>query len=255
MRITLRRALMMSHQPLSKTISSPPNPRGVEVWRVGLDVSSSMHAAAAKCIPPDELAHLDSFKRPEIRARQLLAHAALRSLLAERLNTEPRQIPFCTGPHGKPVLAGEEAKLQFNLSHSRDLALIAISEAFEVGVDVEHIRPMRDLAKLAERFFKPSEASALAALSEETRTTAFFRVWTRKESLLKATGLGIANGLQRVEVSCEPEGGLIAWDRNPDQTARWTVRTWNPAEGYVATMAAHQPGVSIEFRDFEFATS
>jgi 4'-phosphopantetheinyl transferase len=254
MRITLRRALTMPHQSSPNTVSSPLNPRGVEVWRVGLAISSTMHAAAAECLPPDELAHIDSFKRPEIRTRQLLAHAALRSLLAKRLNMEPRQIAFCTGAHGKPMLAGKEAKLQFNLSHSCDLALIAISEAFEVGVDVEQIRPMENLAKLAERFFMASEASALAALSEETRTAAFFRVWTRKESLLKATGIGIANGLQRAEVSCEPQGGLIAWDGNRDESARWTMHTWNPANGYVATVATHQPGVSIAFRDFEFAT-
>ena len=255
MRIRLRRTLTMSHRSSCSITSYPLTPSGVEVWRVALDVSSTVLAAAVNHIPPDELVHIDSFRRPEIRQRQLLAHAALRSLLSERLKIEARQITFHTGPQGKPKLADEDARLHFNLSHSGDLALIALSQAFEVGVDVEHIRPIRNLAKLAERFFTPSEASALAATPEADRTTALFRVWTRKESVLKATGLGIANGLQRIEVSCEPDAGLIAWDGNAVQAGQWTLRTWSPAEGYIATVAAPQPGVNIGFREFKFAGS
>lgn len=216
---------------------------------MSLEVSSKVIAAAVECLPPVELAHIDSFKRPEIRARQLLAHAALRSLLAGRLHVQPQEIAFRTGPHGKPLLADDNTELHFNLSHSGDMAIIALSQTFEVGVDVEQIRPIQNLSKLAERFLTPTEASALAALPEAGRTAAFFRVWTRKESVLKATGLGIANGLQRVEVSCEPDNGLIAWDGNPDLAAQWTLRTWNPAEGYVAAVAVPQPGASIAFRD------
>jgi len=219
-----------------------------------LNASATAVDSAAKHIPPDELLHIDSFKRPEIRTRQLLAHAALRALIAKRLDTEPRKVLFRIGEHGKPMLAGGGA-LHFNLSHSSDLALVAMSQSVEVGVDVEHLRAIRDLSRLAGRFFAPAEAAALASLPEAGRNAAFFRVWTRKEALLKATGQGIANGLKRFEVSGEPDGGLIACDGSRDKAREWTLHTWSPAEGYIATVAAPRPNVSIVFKPFTFATS
>jgi 4'-phosphopantetheinyl transferase len=224
----------------------------VVIWRVSLELSSAAESAAAKFIPPDELARIDSYRRPEIRRRQLLAHAALRSVLAKRLNIEPLAIRFCTGPHGKPRLALNEGKLHFNLSHSGELALIAVSASAEVGVDIEHIRPIHNVSRLAERFFTTGEASALAALPEADRRAAFYRMWTRKEASLKATGQGIANGLQRFEVSCDPDGGLLARDGSPEKAAQWTLHTWNPAEDYVATIAAPRPAVRLEFSEFKF---
>lgn len=241
----------MSSPPSPSTIRSRPAPTGVEVWRVSLAVPPTVTSAVAKFIPPGELARINSFKHPEAWSRQLLAHAALRSLLGERLNVEAQKIRFRTDAHGKPMLAGDGA-LHFNLSHSGNLALIAISASVEVGVDVEHIRPIHDLSRLAGRFFTPREAAALAALPEPNRPAAFFRSWTRKEAVLKATGLGIANGLRRVEVSFEPAGGMLTWDGSADKAAQWTLHTWSPAEGYVATVAAQRPGVNLEFKEFEF---
>jgi 4'-phosphopantetheinyl transferase len=242
----------MSHPASTTSSSSRPDQDGVEVWRVSLELSSAAESAAAKLIPPDELAHINSYRRPEIRLRQLLAHAAVRSVLAERSGLEPLALRFSTGPHGKPLLALNEGALHFNLSHSGELALIAVSASVEVGVDVEHIRPIHDVSRLAERFFTAAEASALAALPEADRNTAFFRMWTRKEALLKATGQGIANGLQCFEVSCEPEGGLLAWDGGPEKAAKWMLHTWNPAEDYVATVATPRPDVHLELREFRF---
>jgi 4'-phosphopantetheinyl transferase len=108
------------------------------------------------------------------------------------------------------------------------------------------------MERLTKRFFTPTEGEAFLRLPAAERTAAFFRLWTRKEALLKATGQGIAHGLERFEVSCEPEGGLLAVEGDQARAALWTLRSWSPAEGYVAAVAVPQPGASLHCRKFEF---
>jgi len=136
-----------------------------------------------------------------LRAARLLdrgkAHAfiasrgRLRTILARYLDQAPAALEFSFGPQGKPRLAGScEASLCFNLSHSGDWGLLAVTAGSPVGVDIELIDDQVAYESLAVRFFSPEEKAALAQFSPVRRRRGFFRIWTRKEALLKGLGTG-----------------------------------------------------------------
>jgi 4'-phosphopantetheinyl transferase len=173
------------------------------------------------------------------RAREefQVSRALLRVLLGRYLRRDPSRLELRMGPQGKPALAGD-APLSFNVSHSFGAALIAVRAGGEVGVDVEQVRPFENDLGLAERFFCPTEWAALRALGEERRE-AFFHVWTRKEAYLKAGGLGLSGGLERVEVSVPPDDPprVLRIDGDEAAARRWSLRALLPLPGYVGALA------------------
>ena len=231
-----------------------PAPGTVQVWEIALDMPASVVAGAQACLPEVELVRAKAFRDESTKHRHILAHAALRCLLAHKLRCNPREITFQIGPFGKPALPAERhAALHFNLSHSGELALVALCDAAEVGVDIEHIRPVRDPIALAKRFFTPGEQDELAAAPPEDQINCFFRLWTQKEALLKATGQGIANGLQRFEVTCRGGGGLVAMDGEKITETEWSLANWSPHAEYVAGCAVYVRNATIALKPFSFA--
>lgn len=125
------------------------------------------------------------------RRRYLAAHCALRHLLAVRTGVPASALQFLEGPQGKPALHGTRA-CAFNLSHSEDIALVALAEDGDIGIDVEMLRPMPDAVELAQRNFSASECAELAATPPPQQDLAFLLGWTRKEACLKAIGSGLS---------------------------------------------------------------
>ncbi len=137
-----------------------------------------------------------SFVRPDDGARYAAAHTALREILGRHLRIPAREVPFerlpcarCGAPHGRPVLAAPYAALQFSLSHSGSMVLIAVSTA-RVGADVQRI-PSAGTVAACTRALHPEEQRELAARAGADRCRAFARIWTRKEAYLKALGTGL----------------------------------------------------------------
>ena len=168
-------------------------------------------------------------------------------MLAQYAGCDPAAFRFTYSAHGKPALAANP-NLHFNVSHSGDLALIVLARLGDIGVDVEPIRELRDASDLVKRFFSARESALFHQLPEADRPEAFFNLWTRKESWLKATGTGISGGLNQVEVSFlngEPARVLsIAGDSR--EASAWTLHAVNPAPGWAAAIAvrAREPEVS-----------
>jgi 4'-phosphopantetheinyl transferase len=166
-----------------------------------------------------QLATLSGFEReraarfvfPRDQRRYLAAHCALRYLLAVRTAISAELLEFHEGPFGKPSL-GNERGCAFNMSHSEDVALIAIADAGEIGVDVEMLRPMPDALALAQQNFSAAECAELTATVPEDQALAFLLGWTRKEACLKAigSGLSIAPQIFTAGLSIEPRTVGIA---------------------------------------------
>ncbi|MEO8369398.1 MAG: 4'-phosphopantetheinyl transferase superfamily protein [Candidatus Solibacter sp.] len=146
----------------------------IEIWRVRLDRVTSLAPT------PNETEHAARLALPILRRRYLRAHAALRDIL-QRHTDAP--LVFSQHEKGKPYLASDPT-LHFSLTHSRDLALIAVTRACPVGIDVERLRPMTDIVAIAQRYF-PGGTPPPATARE------FFRQWTQFEALLKAQGTGL----------------------------------------------------------------
>ena len=122
---------------------------------------------------------------------------ALRRVLARYLGEDPADLALSAGDHGKPALAGPRPRLGFNLSHSGEIALIAVAGEREVGVDIERADDKRDVLRLAEVGLDPEEAAAVRAASPAARAAAFYAAWVRKEAVAKCLGVGLGADLPR----------------------------------------------------------
>ncbi|NKB70628.1 MAG: 4'-phosphopantetheinyl transferase superfamily protein [Candidatus Latescibacteria bacterium] len=213
----------------------------VHVWRCDLEQHSTQLATWTRLLSPDESQRAASFRSNPHRARYIVARGFLRYLLGLYLQRDPAQIEFAYNPQGKPELAPPAAPpLHFNLSHSHNLALYALTRDRLVGVDLEFIRPRVSIDQIARRFLAPAEQDALQAISPADRTRAFFTCWTRKEAYLKARGEGIMRGLDRFAVSLQPNAPalLSSPDDEPAEQARWRFADLQPGSGFLGALCA-----------------
>ncbi len=217
----------------------------VHVWSADLDRAPEQLEKLSRLLVAEDHERADRYRIPSVRHHFIAARAMLRGVLGAYLDADPRQLTFQYGPQGKPYLEPPWSDLYFNLSHSHGLALVAVSR-MEIGVDVERVRPFNDMG-FAERYFSPGEVRSLLSVPEHQRNEIFFHAWTRKEAYLKATGEGIARGLERVEVALAPwePARLMLLDGCPRQAEEWGLWHLTPAPGYVGALALMRPGVQV----------
>lgn len=217
---------------------------------VSLDGEPS--SEAEELLDEQEARRADRFVRPSDRRRFVFAHAALRLILRSCLGVAAARVSYRLGPHGKPELTETALPLTFNLSHSGDLALIAIARSVAVGVDLEQVRDLESIAGIVERQFSADEQAELRALPSGERLHAFFRGWTRKEAVVKMIGEGLGHALDRFEVELAP-GSLSALrhlDGRPGATAEASLRDLLPPAGYAAAGAVAAPArAGISWRE------
>jgi 4'-phosphopantetheinyl transferase len=213
----------------------------VHVWRASLELPAPRVQALQHDLSEEELERAERFHFQRHQSHFIAARGLLRTILGRYLKTEPRRLRFRYGPKGKPELVGGTSRraLRFNVSHSHDLALYAITHGREIGVDVERIRPDVAGEKIAERFFCPQEAAALRQLPDGVRQTAFYTCWTRKEAYLKAIGEGITLRLDQFEVSVVPgePAVLLSIHGDPKEASYWSLKELDPEPGYVGALA------------------
>jgi 4'-phosphopantetheinyl transferase len=154
------------------------------------------------------------------------------------VSADPHSLHFSFGPKGKPELTNGGG-LQFNISHSAERVVVAVTTTWPLGVDVEQIRPMEDAADIARRFFSPNEVQAFEDLGEEQRLEGFFNCWTRKEALIKAVGEGVFVSLDRFDVSLTPgePARLVTLDGQPADPESWHLIHLEPEVAMVGALA------------------
>jgi 4'-phosphopantetheinyl transferase len=222
----------------AKTWLLPPddidlNDDEAHVWMIRTLGHDSADEKLTARLSADERHRAAQFKFDKDRRLYTAAHAGLRSLLASYLRVAENEIHFVAGAHGKPRLAlPGDSGLEFNLSHSHDLALVAIARGRAVGADVEFIK--RDFAfdEVARRFFTAREVAALFELPPSLRRAAFFKCWTSKEAFLKAKATGLSGTLDEVEI-------VPANDRSVKIEANvpgWSLLEVMHTEGYEAAL-------------------
>jgi len=215
------------------TIVQLPSSMHCRLWQVDLDATPAPQAVASLSETEWERARRFVFKRD--RNRFIAAHAALRETLSSQCGIPASMLEFPQGPFGKPMLA-EGGGLRFNLSHSQSLALIAVCDDAEVGVDIELLRPMPDAEALADTYFSAVERRALAALPPESRDRAFLCCWTRKEACLKATGMGLSVDTRSFEVGVSPEAREVRIGAD-DGVARLALCSFDDVQGALCAVA------------------
>lgn len=178
----------------------------IHVWRISLNGDSP--AGAERVLDVNEMRRADKFVFERDRNRFLHARVALRQILANYLETDPRRLPIKFGAHGKPYLTSQPT-LGFNLSHSEDLGLLAIGHAPDIGIDIEMLKPPTNMRRLAQSVFSPAENRAFDLLPDDALLVPFFRCWTRKEAYLKAIGSGLSITPDSITVGIGPDRARI----------------------------------------------
>ena len=217
----------------------------VHVWTVTLACSGAISDSGI--LSNQEKSKIGRFVHDRDRQRYIASHLALRQILAGYSGVRPEQIWFHMNEFGKPSL-GNYPQIEFNMSHSGAIALIAVRVAGSVGIDVEEIRSEPPPIDVAKRFFSQGELERLHSLREDEQLAGFLRCWTRKEAYLKAVGCGISDeDLATVEVTLladEPPAVLRRAAR--DKTTKpWSVFHLEPVAGFIAAVVAEGTGLQL----------
>ncbi len=210
--------------------------------RLGLDPDRL--GACLALLDADERERAGRFLRASDRARFVTSHAALRVSLGTALGLAPEAVRFAKDDAGRPHLAGPEGEgLDFNLSHSGDIALIGLARDMRIGVDVEVRRSLPDALRIARAHFAADEVAALSALPPQRMEAAFFGLWTRKEAVVKALGAGLSIPLDRFSVSVPPAPPRLL--RMAEGAADWTLAAVDAGPEAEATVAVPCPGATL----------
>jgi 4'-phosphopantetheinyl transferase len=204
----------------------------IHIWYIAMDEMTAQRIEDLRSVlGEDEIVRVEQYRFDVHRRRFIACRGMLRTILASYLTSTAGGIEFEYGQWGKPRLAGAAGsnRLEFNVAHSEGLGLIAITSGAPVGIDVETANDRMDIEQIAREFFSASEIASILAASGDCRRELFLRYWTRKEAVLKATGIGLA-GLDTSRRLREME----------ELSRRCEVRELRPIPGGVAAVAIGQ---------------
>jgi 4'-phosphopantetheinyl transferase len=194
-----------------------------------------------------ERTRLAGFRREEDRSRFVVSHVFARVALSSWLDEEPASLRFAAGLYGKPQLAGGRGA-RFNLSHSGDRVAFAMARDREVGVDVEKVSRV-DVLDLARCFFSPREYQQLATTPTDEQAVAFYRCWSRKESFIKALGVGLSYQLSTFTVETGHSSGQLLIDSEefgPHPTC-WTILALDTGAEYAGSVTVESGSGGVRF--------
>lgn len=218
------------------------------IWSAALDLQPAALRACLALLSEEEKQKASSFNFKNDSRRYIASRAFLRRLLDDLLGVGPQNIRFQYLPHGKPTLVREQNAngLEFNLSHSGETAVCALSYRCRVGIDIERDRDINGWEHIAQRYFSEEELDTLMNLIPAMRPTAFLRTWTSKEAYVKALGRGLSYPLREFSIPSSRSWPALVYDRHdPKQTGRWSFHPIG-LEGYIGTVAVEDCEISVK---------
>ena len=224
------------------------------VWPITVDESPAQIQHWWHTLSAEERARAQRFRRPGDCDRWVVAHGVLRRILGHLANCEPARITFATEKRGKPRIVEpiSASCWHFNLSHSHRMALVGVTRVGPLGLDIEYVREFDNMHGVARRVFAGSERSDLMSLHGRGRASGFYNGWTRKESLIKATGAGMSQSLKSIEVSLIPGEPAVVRAFEEDDPAAWQLHSLDVATDYAAAVAIRTDrAIDTEVRSHE----
>jgi 4'-phosphopantetheinyl transferase len=225
----------------------------IDVWLAYYhDISdASLHAEYRALLTEEERGKEFRFYFPDDQRRYLVTRAMVRTVLSRYLTVHPADWRFTNNEYGRPAIANlsqAECGLRFNISHTRGLIALGVTQHRELGVDVENVRTRDVGLEIADRFFAPAEVAELSTVPKDRQQDRFFEYWTFKESYIKARGMGLSIPLgqfsfhypheRAVHIAIEPQLG--------DDASRWGFWQYRPtAEHLLAVCAERSEGDAL----------
>src|SRR3990167_3684017 len=226
----------MDPEIMQSSLLVPLVPHEIHIWVVNLSITSEEEKQQATILSSDEIQRAKQFRFSVHKRRFIAARSRLRNTLAHYLKLAPDDLVFAYTEFKKPYLSNiYNSAIQFNLAHSHDIAVLAITLEHAIGVDIEKIQQNYSLA-VAERYFSPSEYTSLCQLPQHDQTEAFFRLWTRKEAVIKAVGKGLSIPLSSFTVSSQNQPEVIEIENQS-----LTLQSLDIHPEYQSALASNQP--------------
>lgn len=222
----------------------------IHIWKVFLDIDDESVTQLSKNLSRNEKdkAQRFSFKRDTVR--YIAGRARLRSILGFYTGVPSKDIVFEYNKYGKPFLSRHVHAncLNFNVSHSHNLALFAIGHQKEIGIDVEKIQSQGATLDIARRYFSSHELNALLHAPLERKTTMFYNCWTRKEAYIKAKGQGLSIPLDSFAMDLTPSHAALLFSKHfPDDKKIFSIYSFEPEKKYIAALAVGSNVAKIHY--------
>ncbi len=195
----------------------------ITLWYGLINIQDNGYRRYWHMLDASEQIHAQQLNNESVQKRYVAVHGQLRTILAQTLKQAPEKIAINKAPQGKPYLA-DYPQLAFNLSHSGNIVVIALGWNCQLGVDVETHKQRPNLTGLVKKCFAEEEAAFWHQLPDDQKTAEFYRFWTRKEAFVKATGFGIALGLQNCVINPEQPSTFLSIPANCGNATNWHLR-------------------------------
>lgn len=210
----------------------------IDIWQFSLE---KLPENAWQLLNDPEKERAKRFYFEKHRRRFVITRALLRKILSCYLQQNPRDIDFCYNRYGKPFLFKQQA-LEFNVTHSQDLAFIAIGQSHALGIDIEFFscRPYKGIAN---QLFSSTELAHLHQQAERSMPLCFFDIWSQKEAFIKRAGMGLSYPTQTFTTQAFTSNYLI---NDPLHHATWRMQSFMPRVACFAALC-HHPAIA-QFR-------
>ncbi len=210
----------------------------IHIWQFPLNVPESTLDRYTELLSTDEKQKAGRFHFQRDNRRFTVTRATMRSILGSYVQFGPRELRFRYSEHGKPQIKNPARDIRFNVSHSGEEAVVAVTSGRETGVDVEQIRDNVEIDSLAERFFSTTEKDFLRGLPHEKKLSTFFRFWTCKEAFLKAQAVGLTRSLASFTVDLTTiRPSLLAAAETRGEESQWSLLELACQPGYASALA------------------
>jgi 4'-phosphopantetheinyl transferase len=219
----------------------------IDVWAVALDSFALSPVEYEATLTAEEILRAESFCSRLHGNRWIASRYALRTILSKVTHVRSQEVEFKFGANGKPQLVWNKIKdpVHFNLSHSVDVALVAICKDEPIGIDIEMVKRFDEMERVAERVFTPTERAQLAECNTPDYLVDFYRTWTRKEAIIKAIGVGLTANLNSIDTVAIPSG---------KEATRWQLFDLDVGDDFRGALAfSCDVSARVNMRSFDFA--
>jgi 4'-phosphopantetheinyl transferase len=223
----------------------------VHIWRIPLNIRDTARNKLSDLLNNEEIRRANRFHFDKHRFHYIVARGKLRKILALYTEIDPALIEFDYNEYGKPFLRYPVNGPYFNLSHSRDMAVLAFSSKHEVGIDIEYMELRDTIFKIARRFFSETEVEELMNLPADDQLQGFFNCWTRKEAYIKGKGKGLSIPLASFSVTLSPGApvALIHDKKDVSAPSGWSFSAFDVDQHYAAAVAVNSASHELAFWD------
>jgi 4'-phosphopantetheinyl transferase len=215
----------------------------IHIWTIPLDIPAQLQPSLLAKLSNDEQVRAKRLYSTVHQNRFIAARIALRNILGQYLNTPPFEITFQYNDHKKPYISG--SPISFNLAHSHDAGLLGVTRNALIGVDIEKEKDKYNIG-ICDKYFSQHENRLFKGIPAENQTQTFYRIWARKEAIVKAVGKGLTLPLSSFSVSPNPIPETLMVEGQ-----YWHLAPLLVKEGYQAALASNQVIKNISYYSYD----